>query len=96
MKVKLLTSRAGPRINQRFGQEIEVGEVEAERLLSSAQAEPVCDASKKLAAKLDEAYAKELAEKAAATGAEGNDTPPKVEKATKPATPKETASKKGG
>ena len=90
MKVKLLTSRAGPRINQRFGQEIEVGEVEAERLLSSAQAEPVCDASKKLAAKLDEAYAKELVDKSA------DSDPPKVEKATKPATPKETASKKGG
>ena len=41
MKVKLTTSRSGPRISQQAGDVIEVSDAEGERLLARHMAEPV-------------------------------------------------------
>lgn len=41
MKVRLLTNRAGVDFSQSIGQEIDVSDDEAQRLIASGQAEPV-------------------------------------------------------
>ncbi len=43
-KVRLLTSRCGPKINQSAGDIVEVDSEEAKRLIESGQAEPARDA----------------------------------------------------
>lgn len=44
MKVKLLVSRAGPQFAQDAGQEIEIADAEALRMIEAGQAEPVREA----------------------------------------------------
>lgn len=58
MKIKLLTSRAGPMGSQNVGDEIEVPDDEAERMIAAGQALPV------RTSKPRKAVAKRKAEKA--------------------------------
>lgn len=58
MKIKLLVSRVGPAGAQNRGDEIEVGEAEAQRMFAEGQAEPVRSAP------MERAVPKAKAEKA--------------------------------
>lgn len=58
MRVKLLVSRAGPAGVQNRGDEIDVGDDEAVRMISAGQAEPVREA------RVERAVPKKRAEKA--------------------------------
>lgn len=49
MKIKLLVSRAGPTVSQAVGDEIEVGEAEAARMIAAGQAVPVREERKETA-----------------------------------------------
>lgn len=51
MRIKLLTSRAGAGFAQARGEEIEVGDAEAARMIAAGQAEPVRAAPVETAAK---------------------------------------------
>lgn len=51
MKIKLLTSRAGIGESQNVGDEIDVPDEEAIRMIDAGQAEPVRSAAKKTAVK---------------------------------------------